>query len=173
MENKENKEALEDTQKSIQKMLSKLIADEWLAGHIYKQFVLLVKPEQRDAICQPFNDIAGDELNDHFYSLVEFALQNGFGVPATYNDVKKLADKEDVKIFESCKAGEDAKWYIEKAMEIEDRALKTYDKYVDSSVLNKIPELQLIIKNNFYDEVEHLETFKFMLESIDAMQKFE
>lgn len=100
-------------------------------------------------------------------------MQNGFGVPATYNDVKKLADKEDVKIFESCKAGEDAKWYIEKAMEIEDRTLKTYDKYVDSNVLNKIPELQLIIKNNFYDEVEHLETFKFMLESIDAMQKFE
>ena len=55
-------------------MLNKLISDEWFAGNIYKQFAILVKPEQRNAIFDTMVDVADDELNDHYKSLVEFAL---------------------------------------------------------------------------------------------------
>lgn len=56
--------------KDIQAALSKLVADEWFAGHIYQQFVLLVKPEQREQVQQQFTDTADDELADHLASLV-------------------------------------------------------------------------------------------------------
>ena len=33
----------EETSKDVQKALDKLISDEWFAGNVYKQFVVLVK----------------------------------------------------------------------------------------------------------------------------------
>ena len=153
-------------------MLDKLISDEWFAGNIYKQFVMLVSKEQRNAIKEPMLDVANDELNDHYESLVEFALQNGYSIPTTYNEMKKHADKPDVKLFEECKKNEDAIFYIKHGIESEKRAIETYEQYVDVDWLNLVPELQLIVKNNFYDEIEHLNTFEFMKTSIEAMQRF-
>ena len=167
----EKEKTLEE--KDIQKMLNKLISDEWFAGNIYKQFAILVKPEQRNAIFDTMVDVADDELNDHYKSLVEFALQNGYSVPTTYSEMKKFADKEDIKLFENCRKGEDAIWYVGKGIEAENRAIKTYEEYVDQDWLNKYPELQMIVKNNYYDEVEHLNTFEFMMDSFEAMNKFE
>lgn len=167
----ENK-AISPLEKEAQKMLDKLISDEWFAGNIYKQFVMLVAPEDRNAIAEPMLDVANDELDDHYRSLVEFALQNGYSVPTTYSEMKKCADKDDVKLFENCKKGQDALFYINNGIEAEKRAIETYEKYVDVDWLNLIPELQLIVKNNFYDEVEHLKTFEFMNTSIEAMRQF-
>ena len=172
MKNEENKIENPET-KDVQKMLNKLISDEWFAGNIYKQFAILVKPEQRNAIFQPMIDVADDELNDHYKNLVEFALQNGYSIPTTYNEMKKFADKEDVKLFENCRKSEDAIWYVGKGVEAENRAIKIYEEYVDQDWLNKFPELQMTVKNNYYDEVEHLNTFKFMFDSFEAMNKFE
>ena len=170
--NTEEANAIEENKKNIQKMLNKLISDEWFAGHIYKQFILLVKADGRNAISEPMHDVATDEIDDHFKNLVEFALLNGYSVPVTYSEMKKFADKDDVKLFENCKKDEDAIWYVQKGIESEKRAIDAYDEYVDENWLNDFPELQIIIRNNFYDEIEHLNTFKFMLESFEAMKNF-
>lgn len=79
---------------------------------MYKQFVLLVSPEDRSKIAGEMLEIAKDELDDHLKSIIEFALSYGFSVPSTYNEMKKLADKEDIKLFENCKKNEDALFYI-------------------------------------------------------------
>ena len=71
-------------------------------------------------------DISSDELNDHLKSIIDFALANGFSVPASYNEMKKFADKEDVKLFENCKKNENALFYIDKGIDAENRAIKTY-----------------------------------------------
>ena len=163
-----------DKQKSkdIQNMLNKLISDEWFAGHIYKQFIMLVKPECRSAISEPMLDVSNDEIDDDYKNLIEFAIENGYSIPVTYNEMKKFADKEDVKLFENCKKDEDAMWYVNKSINAEDRAIKTYEKYVDQNWLNSEPMLQIIVRNNYYDEVEHLKTFKFIHDSFEAMRNF-
>ena len=82
---------------------------------------------------------------------------------------KKYADKEDVKLFESFKKGKDSAHYLELAIEAEERAIKSYEEVmegIDDLVL--LPELQAILKNNYYDEVEHLDSFKFLKYTIDA-----
>lgn len=33
-------------------------------------------------------------------------------------------------------------------------------------------DMQMILKNNYYDEIEHLNTFKFSLTQYDAMKQF-
>ena len=67
--------------------------------------------------------------------------------------MKKYTDKDDIKLFENCKKNEDAIWYIEKGIEAENRAIKTYEEYVDQNWLNKEPELQITVRNNYYDEI--------------------
>lgn len=165
----ENKTTLD---KDIQSTLSKLISDEWFAGNIYKQFVLLVKPEERAQVAEQFLDTATDEIDDHLASLVSFATTNGYDVPTTYNELKKKADKEDVKLFESCKKNEDAIWYAEKAIEAEQRAIETYEKYVDEEYVKKNQDLYVIISNNYYDEVDHLKTYQFLFNSLESLKKF-
>ena len=159
--------------KNVQNALNKLISDEWFAGNIYRQFVLLVCNEDRSKIAEQMHEIADDELDDHFKSLVEFAISYGYSIPTTYNEMKKYADKDDVKLFEGCKKDEDALFYVEKGIEAEKRAIDTYQKYVDDyDFAHDYADMKLIVQNNYYDEVDHLEKFQFMKDSIEALQKF-
>ena len=159
--------------KDVQSAIDKLVSDEWFAGQMYKQFVLLVKEEDRSKIEGEMLEIAADELDDHLRSLVEFALSYKFSVPSTYNEMKKLADKEDVKLFENCKKNEDAVFYLEKGIEAEKRAIETYQKYVDDyQFAHFFQDFKLIVQNNYYDEIDHLHKLEFMKDSLEAVQKF-
>ena len=166
----ENKQPLD---KDVQNAINKLASDEWFAGNMYKQFVLLVKSEDRSKIAGEMLEIADDEIDDHLKSIVEFALSYGFSVPSTYNEMKKLADKEDVKIFENCKKNEDALFYIQKGIEAEIRAIETYQKYVDDyEFAHYFQDFKLIVSNNYYDEIDHLNKLKFMKDTLEAAQQF-
>lgn len=61
---------------------------------------MVVKAEDRAVIHDEMLETASDEINDHYNKLVVFALTNGYNIPATYNEMKKFADDEDVKLFE-------------------------------------------------------------------------
>lgn len=84
-------------------------------------------------------ETANDELNDHYASLVSFAKQNGYDVPSTYSEMKKYADKGDVKLFESCKKGQDSLYYLKEGVNSEERAIETYEKYIDDESLKREP----------------------------------
>ena len=167
---KEDKEEKKD--KKVQDALNKLISDEWFAGNVYKQFVVLASDEARAKIEELMLDTANDELNDHYASLVAFAKQNGYDVPSTYSEMKKHADKGDVKLFESGKKGQDALFYLNEGVKSEERAIETYEKYVNDDALSAEPELQVIVKSNYYDEQQHLEDFSFAVESIQAFARY-
>ena len=77
-------------------------------------------------------ETSDDELDDHYASLVAFAKQNGYDVPSTYSEMKKYADKGDVKLFESCKKNQDALFYLNEGIKSEERAIETYEKYIDN-----------------------------------------
>lgn len=155
----------------VQKALNKLISEEWLAGNTYMLFASALDRTDRNftAVKDAFVDTAVDEHQDHMKSMLDFALAYGYDIPSTFAEFKKYADKEDVKLFESFKKGKDSAHYLELAIEAEERAIKSYEEVmegIDDLVL--LPELQAILKNNYYDEVEHLDSFKFLKYTIDA-----
>ena len=87
--------------------------------------------------------------------------------------MKKEVSKEDLKLFEDCKKGQDAMFYIEKAIEAEKRAIETYQKYVDDyEFAHDFQDFKLIVQNNYYDEVDHLEKFEFMKDTLEAAKSF-
>ena len=102
-------------------------------------------------------------------SMLDFALAYGYDIPSTFSEFKKYADKEDVKLFESFKKGKDSAHYLALAIEAEQRAIKSYEEVLEGiDELAILTELQAILKNNYYDEVEHLESFNFLKYTIDA-----
>ena len=166
------KDEEEKKDKKVQDALNKLISDEWFAGNIYKQFVVLASNEARTQIEELMLETSDDELNDHYASLVAFAKQNGYDVPSTYSEMKKYADKGDVKLFESCKKGQDSMFYFEEGVKSEERAIETYEKYVNGDALESEPNFQVIVKSNYYDEIQHLEDFNFAIESLQAFARY-
>ena len=102
-------------------------------------------------------------------NMINFALAYGYDIPSTFAEFKKYADKEDVKLFENFKKGKDAAHYLKLSLEAEERAVKSYEEIMEGiDDLVFFPELQMILKNNYYDEVEHLDSFKFLKYTIDA-----
>lgn len=115
-----------------------------------------------------FFETSNDELYDHLKNLVKAACDYGFDVPTSYKEFTKHADKEDVKIFENCKKGKDLEHYLELAIGLEERSIADYEKAMDIDGICGFPELQVVFKSNYYDEKEHLETFKFIKYTLDA-----
>lgn len=159
------------TDKDVQTLLTKLISDEWFAGHTYIQFTLLVDKDELAKIADQFIDVASDEMNDHYKNLVEYATNNEYDVPTTYMELKKKADKEDVLAFESGKRGKNALFYINLAIKAEERAISTYEKFVEQDYVKEDHDLMTIVNNNYYDEVEHLSQFKFLKDQLETIKE--
>ena len=158
--------------KKVQATLNKLISDEWFAGQIYRNFVMIVDPKQRQAIHDEMLDVASDEINDHYKKLVEYAISNGYDVPASYLEIKKFADSADVKLFEKTIRNKDAKYYVKLGIDSEKRAIEAYEEALNAKEVLADVELEMILKNNYYDELDHLSKFEFMLNSLVAMDNF-
>lgn len=158
--------------KNIQSALNKLITDEWFAGQIYKNFAMLVDSQERNLIYDDMMNTASDEINDHYAKLVRFALENGYAIPVIYADMKKYADAEDIKLFEKVQKNKNAEYYLKISIDAEIRAIETYEKFLHDKKVTEDISFQMIIQNNYYDEIEHLNTFKFSLSSYEAMEKF-
>lgn len=152
-------ETLTKVEKNTQKILEKLISEERIAVDFYMGALNNVKPEQRALIHDKFKEIALDEKHDHFKKLVKFATLNGYEVPFKYKDFEKFASKKTVNLFNSLKVGEDALYYIEKAIESEKDAIASYEKALSEEF---VFELQAVLLNNYYDELEHLEELELL-----------
>ena len=162
----------QELNKNIQSALNKLIADEWFAGQIYKNFAMLVDSQERNLIYDDMMNTASDEINDHYAKLVKFALENDYIIPASYTDMKKFADAEDIKLFEKSQKNKTADYYLKEGIDAEIRAIETYEKFLHDKKVTENVDFHMILQNNYYDEIEHLNTFKFSMSSYEAMKKF-
>lgn len=159
--------------KEIQKILNKLISEEWIAGQLYKLFIQAIKPEYLSTVFDAFEETATDEINDHMANLIVFARKYKYTIPVNYKDFNKFAGKDDVKQFESFKSDQDAKYYLEEAIASEQRAIATYadiiKKLEEMNQTDKLIELISICTNNWYDEIEHSNTFLFLKYQVEAL----
>ena len=154
--------------KDIQKALNKLISEEWIASNFYQQMVFGCIHEERGVICELFTSIANDELHDHMKSLVDWCMQNGYDIPCKMSDFRRYASSNDVKLFDTFKPKQNAKYYIQKGIESEKSALQSYKTIIDQGKISQFTDLQSIIWNNYYDEQEHLEKLNSALIAYEA-----
>lgn len=70
---------------------------------MYLNMIALCSPEEAGKISGLFEELADDEIHDHFIKLMYFALYNGYKIPLSIKDCKKFADKTLVKISNKLK----------------------------------------------------------------------
>lgn len=159
----------------IQKLLKKLISEEWLAGQMYKLFIIVMQDQIDENILETFNITANDELNDHMAKLIIFAQTHGFNVPATYKEFIKFANQDDVKQFESFKNGKNIEYYLDESIKSEENAVKSYTdaiNEIEKYDSNASYEFSLILNQILFDEIEHLQTFTFIKTQLEALKEY-
>lgn len=141
----------------IQKILNKLISEEWLAGNMYSFYMQAVDPKERSLVFDMFGAISDDEIDEHYKSLVDWALLYGYDVPCTLRDIERHASKNAVRLFNSFTKNKDAMYYVNKTIEAEEDAILSYQEALQCEELVQFGDLQAIILRNYTDELQHLE----------------
>jgi ferritin-like protein len=156
-------------EKKNEKILKKLISEEWIASNFYEQMIYACVPEERDVICDIFLKNRDDEKNDHYAKLIDFCIENGFDVPCKMSDYEMYADENIVKQFDKWSKGKNAGYYIEQAIKSEEDAVKSYLEVLnDESVFDCIKRLVLEF---YYDELEHLGNLNSLLIAYNVSAK--
>ena len=153
-------EEMDKQEKTTQKILFKAISEERVAVDFYLGAVASVKPEEREIILDRFVEIGKEEKMDHLKKLVNFAELNGYKIPFKYKDYEKYAEPKMFKLLDSLKEGQNAVYYIEKAIESEIEAIKSYEEVLD---WDYVFEFQPILLDCYYDEIQHLDELKLLL----------
>lgn len=144
---------------SVQKALNRLISEEFVAGMFYNCCLTAAPQPSNEAFDKLFSEIAVDELNDHLANLKRWAIMNDYDVPFTFKHYEKYAE-EAVKQLNSIKRDKDFNYYINEALKSEQDAIKSYEEALKD---DNIPyELYVIIQQNYYDELDHLESLNFL-----------
>lgn len=153
-------EQSDKTIKNTQKILNKLISEEVIAANIYMGAVNNVKPEYLKFIADKFSEIAKDEMEDHWKSLVNFAKMYGFEVPFKFKDIEKYASSKMVAKLNHLKNKEDGLYYVQKAIESEHDAIQSFEEAMQSDYMY---DLQPILLKCYYDELQHLEDLELLM----------
>lgn len=156
---------IEKIERTTERIVKRLVAEETVAGTFYKAAALTANREARALIEKPFLEIAVDEIDDHLKKLVRFADERGFDIPFKFKDVERLPSKKTMQLFNSLKRGEEAVKCIEKAILMEVEAIKSYEEAMQEEY---DMELQPILLSNYYDEVKHLEDLQVLLQCANS-----
>ena len=147
--------------KKVQDMLSKLISEEMLANMTSRNAIMAgfdvekMPIDNFPTLNKPFQTIADDELSDHHRALVAFAFTYGYEVPFQDKEFKKFASEKAWKGYDGMKRGQDAMYYINLMIDLEQDAIKSYE---EAMKVSDVPyELYTILQKNYYDECEHLD----------------
>ena len=152
----------------IQKILSKLISEEQIAHDFYIGCIVATSQDEAQCFMKMFIEIAKDEMDDHCRKLVDWAVSNDYDVPFKYKDFEKSADGKIFRSFNSLKTGEKAKFYIDKAIEQEELAIKSYEEEIKTMSESDAFDYSLyeILMQNYLDEKEHLAKLQLLKEAM-------
>ena len=149
----------------IQKILNKLISEEVIANSFYIGCIAAACKCQKAVISDMFVEIAVDELDDHYKKLCEWAIANDYSVPFKFKDYEKIAEKKTVEQFNSLKEEQEASYYVAEAIKSEEEAIKSYNEALEYDDLPQ--DLNAILLQNKYDEIEHYENLDTLKNAID------
>ena len=152
--------------KQIQKILNKLISEEVIANQFYIGCTAAACKCQKALFNDMFVEIAIDELDDHCKNLCEWAKNNDYSVPFKFKDYEKYAASSVVKQFENLKEDQEASYYVAEALKSEDDAINSYQEAMEYDNLPQ--DLNAILIQNYYDELEHKENLETLKMAVDG-----
>ena len=83
-----------------------------------------------------------------------------------FKDYEKYASKSVVEQFDKLKDNQEASYYIEEALKSEKDAIQSYEEAMKYEDLPQ--ELNAILLQNYYDEIEHNENLQALKMAVDG-----
>lgn len=163
---KDRKEENPFYDEKVQKILNKLISEEVIANNFYIGCIAAACKCQKAMFNDMFVDIAIDELDDHCKKLCDWASANDYSVPYKFKDYEKHASKSVVEQFDKLKDDQEASYYVEEALKSEKDAIQSYEEAMKYEDLPQ--ELNAILLQNYYDEIEHHENLQTLKMAVDG-----
>lgn len=148
--------------KKIQKIINRLVSEEWLACNMYRFYEKALRCDDCEELKQLFATIAEDEYDDHYDSIVGWAEQYGYDVPCSMKDFQKYSGPKQYQLFMGVQKKDDPEYYIEKALQAEGEAVLSYKEALEDQSIQEFGDLYAILYRNYYDELEHLEKLGLM-----------
>ena len=162
---KKNKKMDDRVKNYNQRILKKLISEEYIAWNLYMQCIWVAETEISMLIQGIFTEIANDEFSDHMKKLIDFAKAYDLDVPYKMEQYEKYADENLVKLMPKIKKSDNISYYLDLMIEAEKLAIVSYEEAIDKNGLND--DLYSLILNIYYEECGHLNdlnTVKFTAE---------
>lgn len=160
--------------KSFKEAVKAMISEEWIAGQLYLYYSSYLKAEDMNSETYDLlKELFIDELDDHYLNLCKCAKFYGFRTPKDEEDFLKYSSKPFVDAFEKTKLqNKDVVFYLEKSIEAEEAAIISYYSVMNQfeSELNEMEEFREIVLNNYYEEIEHYDRLKLILEQINCFR---
>lgn len=143
-------------EKAIQKALSRMLANKFVQHYFYKGCIkAITQNEERRAVESLFNNIAGKLLNEHYNSFLCYAKSNCMETPIKFSEIEKHADSKVYRCLETLKRDQNATYYVEKAIELQDASMKAIDDIIDSDKDGHMPyEFMSIVYRTHCDDAD-------------------
>lgn len=149
----------------LQDLLNKLMAEEYIANQLYIMFSYKI-----DKYSDDFLKIAEDELDDHFKNLKKYAEEYGYSFPITLREILKYAGSDATEQYKNIKNNQTNVYYFKESVKSEMAAVKSYKEALENSAIEEIPGLENLLVGILYDEYEHLNKFKYLLNVEDVAE---
>lgn len=158
------------TFKSLKDAVKTMISEEWFAGQLYLFYTSGLKlDDSASETYELMKELFIDELDDHYINLCNVAKSLEFKIPKNEEDFRKYASDVFVNAYDkTVLQNKDIKFYLEKSIEAEYEAVMSYLGVLNQfeTELNEIPELKEVVLNNYYDEIDHYDRLKSILDRI-------
>lgn len=160
--------------KSFKEAVKAMISEEWFAGQLYLFYTSGLKSENIDS--ETYNlmkELFLDELDDHYINLCKFAKMYEFKIPKNEEEFREYSSKVFTDAYDkTVLQNKDVKFYLEKSIEAEYEAIISYLSVLTQfeSELNEMMDFKQIILNNYYEEIEHYDRLKTILDQITCFE---
>lgn len=152
----------------LQKAVRKLAAEEYYAAQYYMLAPFAAKSEQYPALCELFQQLEGSARLQRFGRLVEWLAKYGVEIPSSESEMKKCVSGDVVRKSQSAKRGEDAGFYLDRAKDIEEAAMKSYKDVIEIDGMEYFTDLQSLLWQNYYDRADNVGKLQTARIALDA-----
>ena len=133
----------------VQKALNKLIADSYMAGHLFEFMVCAAGKEIRGQIYDMYLQNADEELSTHMKDLIDWAIEFDYDIPCSLTDMEKYADEDIVKLEDCLKRAFECRDAEQEKTGGEASTTEPANNYSELIELKKLLDMGMVTQEEF------------------------
>lgn len=140
----------------LQKAVRKLAGDEYYSAQYYMLAPFAVELDQQGTLRELFGQLEQSARTSRLGRLIEWMTKYGVDVPYSEAEMRKCATPDVVKKTQGARKGQQAGFYLDKAKDVEEAAMKAYKDALEIDGVEYFTDLQSLLWQNYYDRGDNV-----------------